>query len=144
METKHYLSQISRLERKIQNKLSEIYQLKTMACSVTVSNNNERVQTSGEKDKVGTVVSKIVDMEHEVDNMIDKRCDIVEQIESIENTEFYDILAQIYILKKELKVVAIEKKISYSHAKRMHGQAIEEFEKMYGKGYLGMNLNDTR
>lgn len=136
METKQYLNQISRLERQIQNKLSEIYQLKTMACSVTVSNDNERVQTSGAKDKVGAVVSKIVDMEHEVDTMIDKRCDIVAQIESMENTDFYDMLAQIYILKKELKVVAIEKKMSYSHAKRVHGQAIDEFEKMYGEKYL--------
>lgn len=107
-----------------------------MACSVTVSNDNERVQTSGAKDKVGAVVSKIVDMEHEVDTMIDKRCDIVAQIESMENTDFYDMLAQIYILKKELKVVAIEKKMSYSHAKRVHGQAIDEFEKMYGEKYL--------
>lgn len=136
METKQYLSQISRLERQIQNKLSEIYQLKTMACNVTVSNDNERVQASGAKDKVSAVVSKIVDMEHEVDNMIDKRCDIVVQIESMENTEFYDMLAQIYILKKELKVVAVEKKISYSHVKRVHGQAIEEFEKLYGEKYL--------
>lgn len=136
METKQYLNQINRLERQIQNKLSEIYQLKTMACSVTISNDNERVQTSGGKDKVGAVVSKIVDMENEVDNMIDKRCNIVAQIESMENTEFYDMLAQIYILKKELKVVAIEKKMSYSHAKRLHGQAIDEFEKMYGEKYL--------
>lgn len=136
MDTKCYLNQISRIDRMIKNKLSEIYQLKTMACNVTVSNDNERVQTSGAKDKVGAVVSKIVDMEHEVDNMIDKRCDIVAQIESMENTEFYDMLAQIYILKKELKVVAIEKKMSYSHAKRLHGQAIDEFEKMYGEKYL--------
>lgn len=144
MTTKAYLNQISRLERQIQNKLSEICQLKTMACSVTASNDNERVQTSGAKDKVGVIVSKIVDMEHEVDNMIDKRCDIVAQIESVENTEFYDMIAQIYILKKELKVVAIEQRMSYSHAKRVHGQAIAKFEEMYGKSYLGMNLDDTK
>lgn len=142
MDTKSYLNQISRLERRIQNKLSEVYQLKTMACSVTVSNDNEYVQTSGGKDKVGSVVSKIIDMEHEVDIMIDKRCDIVAQIEKMEDTDLYDMLAQIYILKKELKVVAIEKKISYSHAKRIHRQAIDEFEKLYGEKYL--NLNDTK
>lgn len=136
METKKYLNQISRLERQIQNKLLEIYQLRTMACSITVPSDNERVQTSGEKDKIGTLVCKLVDMEHEVDYMIDKRCDIVAQIESLENTEYYDILTQIYILKKELKVIAIEKKMSYSHAKRVHGQALNEFEKMYGEKYL--------
>lgn len=136
MTTKQYLSKIDRLDRQIQNKLSEIYKLKTMACSVTASNDGERVQSSGEKDKVGAVVAKIVDMEHEVDQMVDERCNIVEQIESLEDIEFYDILAQIYILKKELKVVAVEKKISYGHAKRVHGQAVAEFEKIYGNQYL--------
>lgn len=136
METKQYLNQISRLERQIQNKLSEIYQLKTMACNVTISGNGDRVQTSGDKDQLGAVVSKIVDMEREVDEMVDKRFEIVSQIDRMESTEFYDMLAQLYILKKELKVVAIEKKMSYSSAKRIHAQALMEFERVYGKSYL--------
>ena len=46
MDTKQYLNQIHRLDIQIQNKLSEIYKLKTMACNVTVSNDREIVQTS--------------------------------------------------------------------------------------------------
>ena len=37
MDTKTYLQQIERLDRKIQNKFSEIAQLKTMATSITVA-----------------------------------------------------------------------------------------------------------
>ena len=71
MTTKSYLGQIERLDRMIQNKLSEIYQLKTMACSVTISNDSERVQTSRDKDRIGSTVAKIVDLERETNNIID-------------------------------------------------------------------------
>ena len=89
MDTKQYLSQIERLDKMIQNKLSEIYQLKTMACSVTVSNEKERVQTSSDKDRLGSTVAKIVDLEKETDRLVDrfieKRNHIIEQIDGIED-----------------------------------------------------------
>lgn len=37
MDTKTYLQQIERLDRKIQNKFAEIEQLKTMATSISVA-----------------------------------------------------------------------------------------------------------
>ena len=96
MVTKQYLWQIERLDKMIQNKLSEIYQLKTMACSVTVSNDGERVQTSSDKDRLGSTVAKIVDLEKEtdrlVDRFIDKRNHIIEQIDGIEDMNMYHVL----------------------------------------------------
>lgn len=141
METKQYLKQINRLDRQIQNKLSEIHRLRTMACNVGISDDSERVQTSGTKDRIGNIVSRIVDMEHEVDNMVDKRFDIVSQIDNMEDTDFYDILSQVYVLKKEMKVIAIDKKMSYSNMKRLHVLALEEFEKKYGEKYLEVSLD---
>ena len=66
MDTKQYLSQIERLDRVIQNKLTEIYQLKTMACNIVVSTENERVQTSGDKERMASTVAKIVDIENDI------------------------------------------------------------------------------
>ena len=42
MTTQNYLSQIERLEKMIENKLSEIYRLKAMACGITNSTESER------------------------------------------------------------------------------------------------------
>lgn len=137
MNTKQYLSQIERYEKMIQNKLSEINQLKTMACNVTIPAGNERVQTSPDKDKIGTIVSRIADLEKEVDSMIEKRCEIVKQIESIEDTDVYDVLAKRYILKKDLKVIAVERGISFRHIGRVHFDALKTFERKYGSRYLG-------
>lgn len=145
MDSKQYLNQISRLERQIKNKLDEIAQLRTMANGITALNDGDRVQTSGDKDKIGAIISRIVDMEREVDVMIDKRCKIVEQIESLENADYYDVLANIYILKKELKVIAIERGISYGHLKKVHGLALKEFERLYGMLYIETMIpNDTK
>ena len=137
MTTKTYLGQIERFERMIQNKLTEINQLKVMACNVTVPTSNERVQTSSDKDKVGTLVSRIADLEKEVDSMIEKRGMIVNQIDSIEDTDVYDVLAKRYILKKDLKVIAVEKGVSFRHMGRIHFDALKMFEKKYGSRYLG-------
>lgn len=136
MTTKTYLGQIERFERMIQNKLTEINQLKVMACNVTVPTSNERVQTSSDKDKVGTLVSRIADLEKEVDSMIEKRGMIVNQIDSIEDTDVYDVLAKRYILKKDLKVIAVEKGVSFRHMGRIHFDALKMFEKKYGSRYL--------
>lgn len=140
METKQYLNQISRLERQIQNKLSEIYQLKTMACSVTVSNDGERVQTSGDKDRLGSTVAKIVDLEKETDNVVgcfvDKRKRIIEQIDGMENEDYYHVLSMRYVGRNTFEDIAKATNWSIRKVFSIHGKALQEFEQMYGKEYL--------
>lgn len=136
MKTEKYLGQVIRLDYMIKNKIDEIQMLKSMAGNISVSNNSDRIQASSDKDKISALVAKIVDMELNVDKMIDKRCNIVTQIERMDNVDSYDILANVYILGRDLKVVAIEKQKSYRHFLRLHEKALKEFEKKYGKLYL--------
>lgn len=133
MEVKQYLGQIKRLEMQIQNKLAEIYQLRTMAESITVATDKESVKSSGDKDKLGCIMARIVDMETEVDKMVDKRCDIVAQIDGLEDAESYDVLAKVYILDRDLKAIAIEKGIAYKTFSRIYKKALKEFEDKYLK-----------
>ena len=140
MTTKSYLSQIERLDIMIQNKLSEIYQLKTMACSVTVSNDGERVQNSGDKDRMGTTVAKIVDLERETDELVDsfveKRKRIVGQIDSIENVDYYNVLSMRYISRDTFETIAEKTNWSIRKVFSLHGKALLEFEKLFGSEYL--------
>lgn len=140
MTTKIYLQQIDRFEKMIQNKLSEIYQLKTMACSVAVSNDSERVQTSSDKDRLGSVVVKIVDLEKETDNLVDgfieKRNHIIEQIDGIEDVNMYHVLSARYVSRKNFDDIASEMNYSRMQINRIHGKALLEFEKLYGNEYL--------
>lgn len=136
MTTKEYLSQIGRLNRMIENKTAEIYQLRTIAYNATIqTNDSDRVQTSGDKDRLGNIVSEIVDTENEVSEMIKRRSKIVGQIESITDTDYYDILAKRYILGKDIKYIAVERDKSLRHIGRVHDRALKCFERIYGQEY---------
>lgn len=140
MDTKQYLSQIKRLDRKIQNKLSELYNLKMMASSISVSNEGERVQTSGNKDQLGAVVAKIVDMEKEIDKMVDlfvyTRSEIISQIDSMDDLDSYDILSMRYVAGKTFHEISEKTGWSIRKVFSLHGKALLEFEKKYGREYL--------
>ena len=140
MDTKQYLSQIERLDKMIQNKLSEIYQLKTMACSVTVSNEKERVQTSSDNDRLGSTVAKIVDLEKEtdrlVDSFIDKRNHIIGQIDGLDNVDYYNVLSMRYVGRDTYEEIANKTNWSIRKVFSMHGEALKEFERLYGREYL--------
>ena len=140
MTTKEYLGQISRLNRMINNKLTEIAQLKDMVASISVPQSGERVQTTPNFDKIGTRYAKIDEMERKIDGMVDELVDkkekIIQQIDSMEDENTYNILFARYIEKKTFEVIATEMKYSWRQVVRLHGTALKQFEKKYGEGYL--------
>ena len=140
MTTKEYLGQISRLNRMINNKLTEIAQLKDMAVSISATQSGERVQTTPNFDKIGTKYAKIDEMERKIDGMVDELVDkkekIIQQIDSMDDENTYNILFARYIEKKTFEVIATEMKYSWRQVVRLHGTALKQFEKKYGEGYL--------
>lgn len=140
MTTKEYLGQISRLNRMINNKLTEIAQLKDMAVSISAPQSGERVQNTPNFDKIGTKYAKIDEMERKIDGMVDELVDkkekIIQQIDSMEDENTYNILFARYIEKKTFEVIATEMKYSWRQVVRLHGTALKQFEKKYGEGYL--------
>ena len=139
MDTKTYLQQISRLDRMINNKLSEISQLRELAMSGSAVKNEERVQNTPNFDKIGTAYCKIEEMEEKLDKLIDEYVDkknlIISQIDGIENETYYEILFARYIEKKTFEKIADEMTYSFRNVTRLHGRALQEFEKKYGNLY---------
>lgn len=143
MTTKEYLSQISRLDKMIKNKLSEIGQLRELSYGISAVTNEERVQTTPNFDKIGTAYCKIEEMEEKLDKLIDEYVDkknlIICQIDSIEDEIYYDILFSRYIEKKTFEKIATDLNYSFRNTTRLHGKALKEFEKKYGHIYLDKN-----
>lgn len=139
MDTKQYLSQISRLDRMIKNKMTELAQYKELAYGLSAVANEERVQTSPDFDKIGGKVTKIIEMEEKIDKLIDEYVDkknlIVSQIDSMENETYYEILFARYIEKKTFEKIATDIGYSFRNTTRLHGKALIDFEKKYGKFY---------
>lgn len=140
MTTKEYLGQIIRLDANINNKLSELTQAKELACSISAISYEERVQTTPNFDKIGTALCKIEKMQEEinrlVDRYVDKKTQIVEQIETMENDMHYKVLFKRYVEGKTFEKIAIETTYSFRQIIRIHGRALQGFEKKYGEIYL--------
>ena len=140
MKTKDYLSQVSRLNKMINNKLSEIHQLRELSVSISAIGNDEKVQTSPNFDKIGTAIAKIDELENNLDKMIDeylvKRERIIAQIDTMEEGSVYQILFSRYIEKKTFEKIATEMEYSWRQIVRLHGKALQQFEKKYGEEYL--------
>lgn len=140
MKTKDYLSQVSVLNKMINNKLSEIHQLRELSVSISAIGNDERVQTSPNFDKIGTAIAKIDELENNLDKMIDeylvKRERIIAQIDTMEEESVYQILFSRYIEKKTFEKIATEMEYSWRQIVRLHGKALQQFEKKYGEEYL--------
>ena len=122
MTARTYLEQINKLNMMIENKLQEIYVLRTTATRVTVSIEQERVKTSP-SNVLENTIAKIIDKEWEidklVDEMIDKRSKIVEQIDAIENPKFYSILTYKYVQCMSNKEVEQKMKLQERQVKRI-------------------------
>lgn len=135
MTTKEYLCLIQKYEKAIWNKLAEYCRINSAAYSICISNDGERVQTSGTKDKTGQIVSKMVDLETEIDSLTDERRKIVKQIESINDPLFYDVLAKRYILAMSNQEIAFEVKLSEEETSRAIKDALKAFETKFFNNY---------
>lgn len=139
METKEYLQQIGRYDRLINNKLVELAQYKSMACSVSAVKNDERVQSSPSYDTMDKIVSKIEQMENEIDMLVDRYIDnkriIISQIDSMSDEMTYQILFSRYVEQKTFEKMAIEMNYCYKQIIRRHGKALQEFEQKWGNTY---------
>jgi hypothetical protein len=145
MDTKQYLGQISRLDKMIKNKMTELAEFKELAYGLSAINNEERVQSTPDFDKMSGKIAKIVDMENKIDSLIDEYVDkknlIVSQIDSIENETYYEILFSRYIAKKNFEKIADEMSYSWRQIIRLHGRALQDFEKKYGETYKNKNVS---
>lgn len=125
----------------IENKIVELKQIKELYYGIKGTNTtDERVQTTPDHDKIGTAYAKIDEMERNLDSAIDqyvdKKNEIIKQIDSMEDETLYVILFSRYIEKKTFEQIATELHYSYRQITRLHGKALNEFEKRFGDCYL--------
>ncbi len=133
MNAKSYLKQLEKLDTIIQNKLIEKEQWKSVALGVTSHSDGERVQSSGNQQKMADAISRCVDMEREIDGLIDRlintKMDVITTSEQLNATE-YDVLHKIYIQRMTFKEVAAAKDKSQSWATTVHGRALQNLQKI--------------
>lgn len=127
-----YLRQVRLYDIQINSLLEEKAQMEALALKVTSAWGGEHVSGSGNQDKLGDTVAKIIDLErkidHAVDSFVDKKAEVRAVIEQVKNPDHLELLLKVYIHYETLEKVACEMNMSYRNACYIHGRALQTVE----------------
>lgn len=139
MDVREILDKHREIDAVIDSKLEQISELKSLATKVTPSYSLEG-KGNGVSDRVGRTVARIVDLENEINEEIDKLVGLQEQIRSmIELLDDYTLktlLERRYLLHEGWETVADKMGYSSRHITRLHIQAIDTLNKLYNQEKL--------
>ena len=131
---KEYLRQLRTAEIKIEQKEEELERLKSSLESISTGTDSERVQTTP-RDKVLEDVPQMVDLKREIESDIKEllilKNKIINEIQSMDNPVYINILYKRYVQYKSLEEIAVEMSYSYRQIKRLHGISLQGFRKCY-------------
>jgi hypothetical protein len=143
MEAKEFLEQLVKLDLMIENKIVEMQQWKTIALGTTsggadvsingVLHKMDRVQSSGNPQKMADAIATYVDIEAEIsaciDELIETKKDVISVIEKLSAVE-YDVLHKVYVQRLEFDEVAERYGKTYSWATTVHGRALKNVQRI--------------
>ncbi len=136
MKAKEYLQQLQRLDTVINQKIKELGDLRLKSQSTgSIDYSTERVQTSPSGDAPFVkLICRIIDLEAEInaeiDKFIDEKHKIINQIQSLKNSDYISLLFKRYVEFKKFEVIAVEMNFTYQYVLNMHGYALKEFEQL--------------
>ncbi|MCQ2609007.1 MAG: hypothetical protein MJ197_10030 [Bacteroidales bacterium] len=131
MTAKEYLQQVRLADVKM---LQRINQLKEVRASISyisgIDYSKDRVQSTPQAGN--KQIEKLVDLEAEVNNIIDEtvaaKHKIINEIQSLGNADYIQLLYKRYIEYKPFETIASEMYLSYYRICHLHGEALKEFQ----------------
>jgi DNA-directed RNA polymerase specialized sigma subunit len=133
-DTKTYLGQIRLLDVRINAKIAEMERIRDIATKVTTAFDSVRVSGGGNDDKLGDAVSRLVDIQSEInadiDAYINRRAFIVSILDKIEDAEELAVLHKRYIEFKRWEQISEEMGYSQRNVTYIHGRALLSIRKL--------------
>lgn len=134
MTAKEYLRRIKTDDLRINQKIKEYDNLSKRSTSLgSMDYSAVRVQTSPDGQGFTKTIDKLVDLQREINEDIDRYYDNrqkkIREIQSLDRAEYIEILYRRYVEGQPLEVIAAEMGYSYHWACHIHGEALKEFEK---------------
>lgn len=137
MDAKTYLRQVEMLDMKISNKLIECQQWRELALGITANIGGDRVQSSGNQQKMASAIERCVDVEAEinalVDELIDTKREIIATIEQLNSPTEYNILHKRYIQLRTLEEIADDYGREYTWVTTTHGRALKKVQEILNR-----------
>lgn len=135
MTIKEYLSQAYRIDQRINSKLEQVRSLRELAEKATSTLSDTYSSGNGNKQKMEGVIVKIIDLENEIDEEIDKLVDlkheIVSLIKQVKNPEYKTLLELRYLCFRTWEQIAVEMRYDLSWIHRLHKKALIEIKTLH-------------
>lgn len=133
MKAREFLRQVYKLDCMVANKLAEKRRWQEIAAGASPQTTGERVQSSGNPQRMADAIGRYIDIEREIDECVDRLVDakreVIRVIEQLNATE-YDVLHKMYVQFLTLDEVAARKGKSYSWVTTIHGRALQDVQKI--------------
>ncbi len=137
-DAKAYLQKIELLDAHINNKLNDLHMLRTLVTKITANISPVAVSGSGNQDKLGDAVAKIIDLQDEInrkiDTFVDLRREISAKLEQIGDADFVKVLHKRYFEYKPWEQIACEMNCTYRNVCYIHGKALQAVEALLEGG----------
>ncbi len=134
IDAQAYLRQAELCNAHINNLLEDVQRLKELTRQITATLKPDVVSHSGNQDKMGNMVAKIVDLENEinaaVDEYIDKRREIIATIDKINVPNQVSVLHKLYLEEKTWPEIAEEMHMTERNAQYIHGRALQSVRRI--------------
>lgn len=134
MNAKQYLKSICLLDIKVSQKRRELERLRLDYGLSGVDYSKDHVQGSSSSEaSFVRLAERAAELEQQIaetiTELIDKRNEAIASIHKLESSQHIDLLYKRYVEYKSLEQIAREMGYSYIHIARLHGQALQEFER---------------
>ena len=130
MTAKEYLGQAYRLDQRINSKLEQVMSLRDLATKATSTLSDVAPSGTRNVHRMEDIIVKIVDLEneinHDIDNLVDLKREMVSVIKAVADPEQQTILELRYLCFKSWEQIAVEMEYSIQHIFRLHDKSIKE------------------
>jgi len=136
MTAKEHLQQVYAIQRKIKRLQDRREDLRADLYSVKSPSDlpEIRVQTSLTGDKMLELVAKVDELERgiiaEIDELTEKKQEIISEIEKVPQENYRQLLFDRYILCQKWEQIALDRDKGVRWIYRLHGKALNTFEKV--------------
>ena len=128
MTAKDYLGQAYRLDQRINSKLEQVAALNDLATKATSTLTGMPRNPNRATSMVADAIAKIIDLQAEINNDIDRLVDlkreIVGLIKTINNMEYQTLLEKRYLCFETWEQIAVDMGYNVRHVYRIHDEAV--------------------
>ena len=134
MTTKEYFEQALTLNKRINSKLDHLGTLREMSTKATITLSDMPRSSSPNLYQMQDIISKIIELEHEINRDIDRFVDMKREymwiINEIRNPVFQLVMEQRYLCCRTWEKISEELGYEMRSLHRLHGEALKVAERL--------------